>query len=468
MAADADTDAGNSDAQPRPTSAPPSPTPSRVWATRFLGQVVDVRPHELGGLLWSFSFFFFLLASYYVLRPLRDEMAIIGGVNRMQWLFTATLGVMLLVVPAWSALAARLPPRRLIAVVYRFFLANLALFFVLFHRFGGGHVPTARAFFVWTSVFSLFVVSVFWSFMADVFRQEQGKRLFGFVAAGGSAGAIVGPLLTSLIVDRIGPVNLLLIAGAFLEVAAQCAARLANWSSRRNVVIAAAATTGPDAPAPAGKTEVATTAVGGSAWAALRLLATSRYLGAIAGYVLLMTVTATFGYMLQARMVAAEGLTSAGRTGLFARIDLMVNLASAGTQAVLAGRVMARFGLTPALTLTPLLTIVASVALAAFPRLGVLIASNVTRRVAEYAVASPARQVLFTVVTREEKYKPKALIDTVIYRGGDVVGSWAFTAVIGLGASVSGVALCVIPPAIAWLAGARWLARRHERSAQRG
>lgn len=425
-------------------------------------RLVDVRPAERRALLWSFLCFFFLLGSYYVLRPLRDEMAIAGGIHHLQWLFTGTLATMLVAVPIWSALVARFPARRLIAFTYRFFLVNLLVFFALL-RTPGDHVGLARGFFVWTSIFSLFAVSIFWSLLADTFQREQGKRLFGFVSAGGSAGAIAGPLLTSLIVESIGPINLLLIAAAALECAAFCAGRLGAWGRHRTDVDAAPPPA--VAPAPQAAREPAAPqggGVGGDAWAALLLLLRSPYLLGIAGYVLLMTGTGTLAYMLQARLISAEALSSAGRTAFFARIDLLVNVGSAAAQAIIAGRLMSRFGLGPPLALSPLLTIASAVAMAASPRLGVLAAGNVVRRIAEYSISRPAREVLFTVVTREEKYKPKALIDMVVYRGGDAASAWAFTAIAHLGAGIAVLALAAIPLALAWLAIALWLARRHE------
>jgi AAA family ATP:ADP antiporter len=449
------------------------------WQTAVVERIVDLQPGESDGLLWAFWYFFFLLAGYYVLRPLRDEMAISGGIERLPWLFTATLILMVVAVPIWSALAARLPTRRLIAIVYRFFLGNLLLFFVLF-QFPSIHVWVARALFVWTSVFNLFVVSAFWSFMADIFQQRQGRRLFGFVAAGGSAGAIVGPLITSAIVGSVGPINLLLLAALLLEAASQCAARLAVWSTRvRPQSVDDVDGRPADPPFDPASPRAADSSlraanrgadaigagVGGDAWAGLRLLFTSSYLGGIAVYVLLLTGTATFAYLLQARLVVAEGLTASARTALFARIDLIVNVGSAATQALLAGRVLARFGVGPALLLAPILTIASSLALGAVPRLGVLIFGNVTRRVAEYAVSRPAREVLFTVVTREEKYKPKSLIDTVVYRSGDAASSWVFTVIARHGLGVPALALCAIPLAVVWVGVARWLGRRHEERA---
>jgi AAA family ATP:ADP antiporter len=424
-----------------------------------MGRLVDVRPGERRALLWSFLCFFFLLGGYYVLRPLRDEMAIAGGVDHLQWVFTGTLATMLVAVPLWSALVSRLPVRRLIAFTYRFFLVNILVFYAVL-RMPGDHAGVARAFFVWNSVFN-----IFWSLLADVFSREQGKRLFGFISAGGSAGAIAGPLVTSLVVQSIGPHNLLLIAAVLLEGAATCAGRLAAGARTLSPRADARATPGP-APAPttaAGPEERGGTAgVGGDAWGAILLLVRSPYLLAIAGYVLFMTTTGTMSYMLQARLVAAEGLTPAARTALFARIDLAVSVGSALVQALLAGRLLSRFGVGLGLVLSPLLTIAAAVSMASAPRLGILVAGQIVRRIAEYALARPAREVLFTTVSREEKYKPKTFIDLVIYRSGDAISAWLFTALAHLGTSIPLLALSAAPLALAWLALCLWLTRRHE------
>src|SRR3989338_231697 len=192
---------------------------------RWLARVVSVRPGEVRALGWSFAYFFFLLAGYYVLRPLRDEMGIAGGVRNLPWLFTATFVVMLAVVPVFGAVVARLPRRRFIPLVYHFFVANIAIFWMLL-ALDVAKVQVARVFFVWISVFNLFAVSVFWSFMADLYTSEQGKRLFGLIAAGGSAGALIGPALTVGLALPLGPVNLLIVAALLLEAAVLCARRL--------------------------------------------------------------------------------------------------------------------------------------------------------------------------------------------------------------------------------------------------
>src|SRR5471032_2124630 len=192
---------------------------------RWLERVVALRPGEGRALAWSFAYFFCLLAGYYVLRPLRDEMGIAGGVRNLQWLFTATFVAMLAAVPVFGAMVARLPRRRFVPLVYHFFVANIAIFWLLL-TFDVGKVHVARVFFVWISVFNLFAVSVFWSFMADLYASEQGKRLFGFIAAGGSAGALVGPAVTVWLAGPLGTVNLLILAALLLEAAVLCAQRL--------------------------------------------------------------------------------------------------------------------------------------------------------------------------------------------------------------------------------------------------
>ena len=194
---------------------------------RTLNRLVAARPEEVTALCWSFAYFFCLLAGYYVLRPLRDEMGVAGGVKNLQWLFTATFVVMLLAVPLFGWVVATLPRRRFIPLVYHFFVANIALFWLLL-TLGVARQDVARVFFVWISVFNLFAVSVFWSFMADLYTSEQGKRLFGFIAAGGSAGALLGPAVTVALAVPLGAVNLLLVAAALLELAVLCA----RWLSR--------------------------------------------------------------------------------------------------------------------------------------------------------------------------------------------------------------------------------------------
>ena len=407
-----------------------------------------MRPEEVRALLWSFAYFFCLLAGYYILRPLRDEMGVAGGVRNLQWLFTATFLTMLAAVPVYGALVARLPRRRFIPLVYHFFVANLALFWLLL-ALDVERETVARVFFVWISVFVLFAVSVFWSFMADLFSSEQGKRLYGFIAAGGSAGALAGPVLTIGLAGVLGPVNLLIVAGLLLEAAVICAMRLEVKAE---------------------KTQTSTSAVGGGAIDGLLMVLRSPYIGGIMLWVSVLSVAATFLYFEQAAIVAAASDDPAVRTRIFATVDLAVGVLTLAIQFVATGKLIARFGVGAALALLPLVFAGGFAVLAAAPVLAVVIAFQALQRTANFAISNPAREVLFTVVARDEKYKAKNVIDIVAVRGADAAGGWLFTALRSLGMEVRSIPLAAIALAAAGVALAVALGRAHERRAalQRG
>ena len=410
---------------------------------RWLARVVNVRPGEARALLWSFAYFFCLLAGYYVLRPLRDEMGIAGGVRNLPWLFTATFVVLLAAVPVFGAVVARLPRRRFIPLVYHFFAANIAIFWLLL-AFDIGKIHVARVFFVWISVFNLFAVSVFWSFMADLFASEQGKRLFGFIAAGGSAGALLGPALTVGLAVPLGPVNLLIVAALLLEAAVLCASRLEAAAQRlkSETHVSAAA-------APAGPVEAA--GLGGG------------WLAGIALWVALLSLAGTFLYFQQANIVAAASDDPAVRTRIFATIDLAIGILTLIVQFIVTGRLITRFGAGPAAALLPLVFCLGFLALWLTPMLWVVIAFQAAQRAANFAISNPARECLFTVLDRAEKYKAKNVIDIVVFRGGDAASGWLFAALRGAGLELGAISLATVPVTAAWLALALALGRAHER-----
>ncbi len=424
----------------------------RSMARRALARAVNVRDHEIAALGWAFLYFFSLLSSYYILRPVRDEMGIAGGVAQLPWLFTGTFIAMLLAVPVYGAAVARFPRARLLPLVYLFFIANVLIFYGLFYALD--HAWVARAFFIWISVFNLFVVSVFWTFMADIFTNEQGRRLFGLVAAGGSAGAIAGPALTATLVHVVGTVELLPISAALLGVALACIARLNRLAPRLREGTAQAS----GAARPAG----AEGAIGGGMLRGFRLLAGSPYLIGVGLYILLYTATSTFLYLEQAHIVEARFADSADRTALFAAMDLAVNALTVGTQVLVTGRLILGLGVAVALALVPAFVAVGFAALAAAPVLGVLVVFQVLRRAGNYAIARPAREVLFTVVDRESRYKAKNVIDTVVYRGGDAMSGWLFAGLSGAGLGLSALAVAAVPLALAWLALGAALGRWQE------
>jgi AAA family ATP:ADP antiporter len=413
-------------------------------------RAIHAQPGELKAVLLSFAYFFFLLSSYYILRPLRDEMGVAGGVQKLPWLFTGTFLAMLAAVPAFSAVAARVPRHRFIPLSYRFFTANIVLFWALFAT-GTFRVGAARAFFIWTSVYNLFVVSVFWSFMADIFRHEQGTRLYGFIAAGGSAGALAGPLLTTFLVKPLGPTNLLLVSALLLEATVQCVRALHRWSTteRRDER----------------RERAAEQPLGGSFISGIRVVFQSRFLLLICAYVLLLTATATFLYLEQAQIVAHASTDPRVRTALFARIDLVVNVLTLLIQGFVTGRLLRRFGVGVGLALLPILTVGGFVALAALPTVLVITVVQGIRRAAHFAIERPAREILFIDVPREQKYKSKNFIDTVVYRGGDAVTAWLSSALQALGLGIVPISALAVALSGVWLWNSLSLARKDEAAA---
>ena len=410
-----------------------------------------MRPEEVRALLWSFAYFFFLLAAYYVLRPVRDEMGIAGGVKNLPWLFTATFIVMLTVVPVFGAMVARIPRRRFIPLVYHFFVANILIFWLLL-TFKFAMADTAKVFFVWISVFNLFAVSVFWSFMSDLYASEQGKRLFGFIAAGGSAGALLGPAIAVWLAEPVGRANLLLIAALLLEFAVLCAMRLESAADALKTNTPISNTTAPRE-----------AALGGSWIAGLIMVARSPYLAGIALWVALLSLAGTFLYFQQASIVSALTDDPNKRTAIFAQIDLAISLLTITVQFLATGKLIRRFGAGPAAAFLPLVFAAGFLMLALTPMLWVVIAFQATQRAANFAISNPAREVLFTVVGREEKYKAKYVIDNVVFRGGDAASGWLFHALRGLGMELNAIALAAVPVALGWFALALALGRSHEK-----
>lgn len=407
----------------------------------MLARIVAIREDERAAALWSFVYFFCLLSSYTMLRPLREEMGIQGGVENLQWVFTGTFVAMLMCVPIFGWAASRFSRRTLLPIVYIFFIFDLALFYALF-ALDIAAVYVARAFFIWVSVFNLFVVSVFWSFMADLFTNEQARRLFGFIAAGGSAGAFAGPALTALLAVPLGAINLLPLSAVLLAATLACISRLSRWGRDRR-----------------GDEQ----ALGGGILEGVRVLARSPYLLGICAYIVLYSALSTFLYFEQAHIVKAAIADSDERTRLFAIVDASVNVLALAVQIFLTGRLISRFGVAFALGFAPAIAAGGFAVLSAMPSLAVLLAFQVLHRAANHAVAKPAREILFTVVSREEKYKSKNFIDTVVYRGGDAASGWLFTGFAAMGLGLSAVSLIAVPVALVWFISGIALGRKQEK-----
>jgi AAA family ATP:ADP antiporter len=395
-------------------------------------------------LFWAFTYFFALLCSYYIVRPMRDEMGIAGGVNKLHWMFTGTFLVMLAAVPLFGWVAKRYPVSRFLPYVYYFFIADLIVFFVLF-KSHMTHAYVARTFFIWASVFNLFIVSVFWSFMTDIFSDNQARRLFGVIAAGGTAGALTGPALTAALVKPLGASNLLLMSAGFLAVAVMCIHRIIAWKKSFDADSDKVGRTSPTK-----RNAGHERAIGGSIFAGVRLVFSSSYLIGICFLILLYTTLATFLYFQQAQIIRDSFDDPAQRTALFAAMDFSVNFLTLVSQLLLTSRIVRKWGLNWSLALIPLALGLGFLLLGMMPVLSVLIVVQVLRRAGNYAVMRPSREMLYVVLGKEEKYKAKNFIDTVVYRGGDAVSAWVYSGLKAVGFSLAGIALIAVPLAGVW------------------
>jgi AAA family ATP:ADP antiporter len=417
-------------------------------AYRLLRRVIAVRPEEVPVLFWCWLYIFAVLSSYYIMRPIRDEMGVAGGVQNLQWLFTGTLLGMVLVNIPFAYLVKKLPRRRFIPLTYRFFALNIVLFAAALHFAGPDEtVWIGRAFFIWVSVYNLFVVSIFWQMNVDLFDPEQGKRLFGFIAAGATIGAIVGSAVTASLARYVSPILLLLGAAVLLEIAVFAVGRLSRLSPSLNRA--------------GGANDER--AIGGSVVAGITRAFSSPYLINVSLFILLFAVSSTFLYFAQAGIVARSfGGDRGAQTAFFATVDLAVNTLTLLVQLFLTGRVMVVLGVALALGFLPVLTMLGFGALAFAPSLTGIAIFQVVRRAGDYAIARPSREVLFTVVPREDRYKAKSFIDTFVYRLGDQLGAWSVAGLRGLGAGAAELALVAIPLALLWVGNALWLGRRQQ------
>lgn len=408
---------------------------------------LDVRPAERTALMLGFAFHFCVLASYYLVRPLRDALGLEGGADKLQWLFTATFVVMLLMVPLFGALVSRLPAIRFVPLIYRL----IALSMLVFGGLIANHVApvgVGRVFFVWISIYNLFIVSIFWSVLVDRFSSEQGRRLFGFIAAGGTLGTFIGPLLAATMATRLGPVALTLAAALLLEAAVRCYRALLSRTQPQS-----------------GSRLLDDRRMGGSMLAGITLIVRSRYLLGLVLFMLLHTSAATLLYFEQGRIVAGSYADVASRTQFFAVVDLMVSALTLVFQLLLTAPLIRLIGVGGALAALPLATIVAFSAMALAPVPATVALAQGLRRAVEFAIVRPAREVLWTVVSREEKYKAKNVIETLVYRGGDAASGWLSAGLTALGAGFGLVALVIVPFAGLWGCLCLWLARQQQQKA---
>ncbi|MGJ4802233.1 NTP/NDP exchange transporter [Luteimonas sp. SDU82] len=423
-----------------------------------ISDLFNLRRGELAPVLVAGAFFFCILTALMMLRPARDALGMERGIDSVRWLFIGTAVVTLAVNPLFGWLVARLRRLHFISATYAFFALSLVGFWSLL-AFAPGAVGarSGQVFYVWFSVFNLFVTMVFWALLADRFSSDQGRRLFALIAVGGTLGAIFGPWLASRLAEPLGTASLLLVAAGFLLLAVGLAWTLVHVRPDRDAV-------GPDA------ARVDTIAreeqrIGGSAWAGLRAVFASPYLMGIAGYVLTMTVVATFIYFTRLQMVAAAESDLDARTSLLGNIDMWTQVAVLLLQLTLTGQIIRRFGLGVALAALPVANALGFVGLAVYGSFALLILLEAMNRAVQRGLTRPAREALFTVIGREDKYKAKAFIDTFVYRAGDVVGAQVEGLLGRVGLALGGLVTVVVPLALFWAMLGIWLGRAQQRRA---
>jgi len=401
---------------------------------------------ELAGLLWATAYGFFIMFSYYILRAVRDEISSADRGN-LQIIWTAVFLVMMIAVPAYSWLTSRFSRGVFVPLANRFFIACLVGFWLCLVFLPDGARPWIdRVFYVWSSVFALFVVTVFWGLVADCFTNQQGRRLFAFIAVGSSLGGIAGSAVTAFLAEAVPLFSLLLIACVPLEIASWCAKVLNRSFATGSVTIA-------------GERD---RVVEGNAWSGMKAVFRSRYLMGIAVFILLMTFVSTMLYFQQAYLVAQAFDDRGVRTAFFAKIDLAVNILTIVFQIYLTARIMKWVGVGVTLAAIPILMTVGFVSLGVYPTLVILVVTQVIYRAGRYGLTKPSREVLWTVLGREAKYKSKPFLDAAVYRGGDLVSGWIYAGLAAIGLSIGAIALVAAPVAAIWAFLAVFLGREQE------
>lgn len=410
-----------------------------------LNRLVDVKPNEIRAMWLGFAFHFLILTGYYIMRPIRDSIAASNRLETLPWMFGATLVAMLIANVLFAAIVARMSRRKFIPLAYGFFIFNLALFFVLM-RTGSPEqqVWIGRALYVWVSVFNLFNTAIFWAFMTDLFTVEQGKRLYGFIAVAGSLGGILGPFITARYVRDVGPANLLAISAVLFAIAGALVRFFPSNFTEQNKPVRRAG----EEP------------IGGSVWSGVTHIVRSPYLLGLAASMLLYTSTSTWAYFQQTDLTHAQLTDSGARTVFLAHLDIWVNSITVVIQIFLTGRLLKWFGVGFTLVAMPFISMVGFAAMGLATSLAVLAVFQVARRVAAYALMRPSREILFTVLRREDKYKVKSVTDTLGYRTGDQLGAWSYGGLHSLGLDLSRISFVAIPVVAGWCALSLWLGKR--------
>ena len=416
---------------------------------KLFARIVDVKPNEIRALWLGFAFHFLILSGYYITKPIRDSIGASSSMEALPWMFAATFLAMIVANAAFAATVARMSRRKFIPLAYGFFIVVFVLFFVAMRsRPATEQLWIGRGFFVWVSVFNLFNTAVFWAFMTDLFTVEQGKRLYGFIAVGGTLGAILGAFITKHYVGEIGPANLLIVAASMFALAGSLVRLFPSGFAHDNKTVAR-----PEEP------------VGGSIWSGVTHIFHSPYLMGLAATILLYTTTSTWAYFQQSDLTRQALKTSSERTEFLANLEIWVNSITVLIQIFLTGRLLKWFGVGFTLVALPFLSMVGFAAMGMAASLALLAIFQVARRAASYALLRPSREILFTVLKREDKYKVKSVTDTVGYRTGDQLGAWSYGGLHGLGLTLNAISWIAVPLTAAWCVLSIWLAGKQRQIA---
>lgn len=418
------------------------------WLRKF----VNVNPGEIKALFISCLYFYLVLCAYYIFRPIRNEMTIAIGLEYIQWLLMLSMLVLFAVMPIFGWITGKFKTRQFMGYCTLFFASNLVIFSFLFNV-EQRPVWVSSTFFVWVNVFNMFIVSLFWSFMNDVYSRTQSKRLFAFIASGGTLGALTGPVLHRFLVDDLGLAALLLISAVILASSVFCINWLIKWENTEFD------------PEDVDHTPhtVKDESLRGSIWDGLMLIIKSPYLMGICAFVALYAISLTFVMIYQAELIEATYPDPIERTKIFSMIDFASTAIALVLQILVTSNLIRWIGFRATFLLIPLGITIGFTFIAAYPVLLVTMVMTVFRRAGDYAIMKPAREMLFSVVSREEKYRSKNFIDTAILRTGDTTGAWLLAGARALGASATAIPLIGVGMGIAWCSVAYWLGTQYNR-----
>ena len=426
---------------------PPSPAPGIAG---WLARVFNVRDHEAPVVGAGLAMFFLLFSGYFMLRPIRETMGVAGGVDNLQWLFTGTFVATLVVLPLYGWIASKVARRRIVPWVFGMVVASLLAYGAAMLA-APDDVWLARTFYIWVSVINLLMISLAWSVLADVMESHEAKRLFALIAAGASLGGLAGPLLTTLLVKPLGHGGLMLVSAVLIGASAATATWLHRWRDRHPL------------PAGASSSEQRQRPLGGNPFAGATAVFRSTYLLGIAFFVLLLATVTTFLYFEQAKLVAERFTSKEEQTQVFGLIDTVVQTLAILSQLFITGRIAQKLGVGVLLVAVPVIMAGGFLWLALSPVFAVFVVVMVVRRAGEYAFVRPGREMLYTVVPAEQKYKAKNFIDTVVYRGGDALSGWVKRALDVLAEHPAAAMFIGAGVAAAWAVTGVALGRRQKR-----